>query len=281
MSDIPCVHVLTVHWQHPRWIEPQHQFLNRHLKGPQRRYAFLTGIEDSYQRFFDEVDPEPLGSHAKKLNRLAQRALVHANDDDILLFIDGDAFPVAALDLRLQQWLADDPLVAVQRLENNGDPQPHPCFCATRARFWREIEGDWRPGYHWTNHSGESVTDVGARLLQTLQQRNQHWTALKRSNQTNLHPLWFGVYGDAIYHHGAGFRAPVSRIDLAQQMGPVDRLIERLRLQLPDRGLWLQWRERLDPINRFSSQIANSNQALAETMYQQLLDDPDFYRQFM
>jgi hypothetical protein len=36
-----------------------------------------------------------------------------------------------------------------------------------------------------------------------------------RTNRRNPHPLFFGVYGDVIYHHGAGFRLPISRVDLA------------------------------------------------------------------
>jgi len=43
------------------------------------------------------------------------------------------------------------------------------------------------------------------------------WYPLLRSNGRNLHPIWFGIYGDIIYHHGAGFRAPVSRYDLQQR----------------------------------------------------------------
>ena len=42
------------------------------------------------------------------------------------------------------------------------------------------------------------------------------WYPMLRSNRRDLHPLWFGLYEDLIYHHGAGFRPPVSRADLAE-----------------------------------------------------------------
>ena len=32
------------------------------------------------------------------------------------------------------------------------------------------------------------------------------WTKIRRSNSHSFHPLWFGVYSDLIYHHGAGSR---------------------------------------------------------------------------
>lgn len=276
-----CIHILTVHWQSPRWIGIQKDYLDRHLELPNRRYAFLTGIDPDYCNYFDYVDPQPLGSHAKKLNRLAQHVCQHAHDNDILLFLDGDAFPIAPMDQPLERWLAEKPLVAVQRLENNGDPQPHPCFCATRVGFWKEIKGDWRAGYRWENSSGELITDVGARLLQSLRTCRQDWKKLNRSNRYDLHPLWFAIYGDTVYHHGAGFRAPISRADLARHMGPVDRLLEQLRLKLPNHGPWESLRDRFDPINRYSEKISAANQILADDVYRKIIEDPVFYHRFM
>ena len=38
--------------------------------------------------------------------------------------------------------------------------------------------------------------------------RGIEWRPLLRSNGTDLDPLYFGIYGDVVYHHGAGFRIP-------------------------------------------------------------------------
>ncbi len=55
--------------------------------------------------------------------------------------------------------LARAPLIAVRRAENNNDRQPHPCFCVTTVGAWRQLPGDWSPGYKWaTVRAGASVT---------------------------------------------------------------------------------------------------------------------------
>ncbi len=197
------LHVATVHWQEPRWIEPQLRYLQKNL--PEHRvYASLNGIDlDEYGPRFHWAEDMP-GDHHVKLNALAERITADAEPDDLLLFIDSDAFPIAPIDGTL---LGGTPLTAVRRDENAAEPIPHPCFCLTTVGFWNEIEGDWGHGkYIWTAPSGDPVTDGGANLLALLEARDVEWRPLLRSNRQELHPLWFGVYGDVVYHHGAGSR---------------------------------------------------------------------------
>jgi hypothetical protein len=96
--------------------------------------------------FYSSV--EPIKSHAIKLNLLADMAcLTRPREDDVLMFIDGDAFPIADVSAFTQKMLARHPLAAVQRLQNDGDVQPHPSFCVTTVGFWKSIQGDWKSGY--------------------------------------------------------------------------------------------------------------------------------------
>jgi hypothetical protein len=132
------------------------------------------------------------------------------------MFIDGDAFPIGDVATFARAALADFPLLAVQRLENLGDVQPHPCFCVTTVGFWKQLGGDWKRGYEWRNALGELTTDVGGNLLGQLERAGIRWLPLHRSNRVNLHPIWFGVYQDLVYHHGAAFRGPWSRLDMAE-----------------------------------------------------------------
>lgn len=206
----PAVHVLTVHWQSPEWIDPQRRHLRRFL--PEATvWASLDGID---ARWDDRVD-QPLrltGSHAEKLNELARRASAHADTDDVLVFLDGDAFPIAPV--RPDELLADVALAAVRRDENLGDPQPHPCFCCVRVGAWHDLGGDWREGPTWVNATGQEVTDVGARVGDALTRTGRPWRALRRSNRRDLDPLFFAVYGGIVYHHGAGFRPEPTRLHL-------------------------------------------------------------------
>jgi hypothetical protein len=210
------IHIATVHWLTDRWVDVQLQYLESHAAGPYRTYAFLNGPEvERHSERFDVVETRGgAAQHPVKLNHLAHRALEQADDDDLLVFLDGDAFPVMPLEPALRDMLGRAPLVAIRR-DENGDLYPHPSFCATTARFWKALGGDWRRGKPWTLPDGGYVhSEVGARLLRQLHEGGHQWTPLLRTNGRDLHPLLFGVYGDLIYHHGAGYRYPLTRTDM-------------------------------------------------------------------
>jgi hypothetical protein len=198
-------HVVTVHWLDDRWIEPQLRYLERNLD-EFKVWTSLNGIAAKWNtRFHFAEDLE--GSHHDKLNQLANIARESAHPDDMFLFVDGDAFPIAPVTPAI---LGDTKLAAVRRDENLGEAQPHPCFCVTPVGFWFDIEGDWGQGYTWTASNGEELTDSGGNLLGILTERGLPWRPLLRTNRWNMDPLLFGIYGDVCYHHGAGFRPPVT-----------------------------------------------------------------------
>ena len=218
------LHIATVHFESDRWIGIQSKYLKLHMKTPYQVYACVPEPKEKYRNFFYftsdyepalSTDPAQANmSHPKKLNYLANVILENADDTDYLIFIDGDAFPVTDIFPFLKQTLDQFPLAAVRRNENGGDKQPHPCFCATTSGFWKQIRGDWSPGFTWKNNKGEDTTDVGGNLLGSLENNRIPWYPMLRSNKINLHPLWFGLYENLVYHHGAGFRPAISRIDL-------------------------------------------------------------------
>jgi hypothetical protein len=162
------------------------------------------------------------GRHSDKLNHLAIEILHEAPDDDLLMFLDGDAFPIADPMPLIADGLARAPLLAVRRPENAGDPQPHPCFCVTTVGAWRMLRGDWSQGYRWTNTEGRRVSDVGGNLLRQLELTQTPWVPVLRSNRKELDPIFFGIYGDVIYHHGAGFRGleHLTRFHASQTLKP-------------------------------------------------------------
>jgi hypothetical protein len=256
------IHVVTVHHQSDRWIEVQTGYLARHLSQPYRTYASLEGIAPRWHDAFDVVVPST-GRHAGKLNHLARVATDGADPDDLLVFIDGDAIPITDPLPAITEALATTALVAVRRDENLGDRQPHPCFCATTVGTWRAIGGDWSNGATWTNAQGVEESDVGGNLRWQLEQAGLSWTPLLRSNHHDLHPLWFGVYGGVVYHHGAGFRSMLCRLDhqlASRGLGDskLDGLRRKVRLQLRARDA-----------SRHSDEV-----------FEQLRHDPEFWRRF-
>ena len=285
------IHVATVHWRDPRWIEPQRRYLERNLQQPFCVYADLEGMDDRWETHFDHVAhlagrrsfENPIFSHTEKLNALAREIARDAGDGDVLLFLDGDAFPIAPIDGWLEQTLGRYALAAVRRDENLGDPQPHPCFCATTVGFWRELGGDWNPGYTWRNSAGKEVTDAGGNLLRALRRKGVDWYPLTRTNRRNLRPLWFGVYDDLVYHHGAGFRGGLCRRD-REAIGrvpepppdPAPDASRSQRLVWAVRARKWYWLDKRPVVKRERRALAQ-NRDLSERVYAQMQADDRFW----
>jgi hypothetical protein len=251
------LHIATVHFKSPRWVEVQTRFLKRHIGEPFETWTSLRHIDPAYGRYFDHV-VEQRGGHAEKLNHLALEISHVADPDDLIMFLDGDAFPIADPMPLVRDGLSRAPLVAVRRAENVNEPQPHPCFCVTSVGTWHSLPGDWSRGHVWPEVEGRLVSDVGANLLRVLELTGTPWVEILRTNGTALNQLFFAVYGDIVYHHGAGFRdsAVVSRSDREQaprakalpRVPLAGRLVHRL-----NRSRHRAWRSEKEGLNRDQS----------------------------
>jgi hypothetical protein len=261
------IYIATVHWQSDVWIRVQLAYLHRFVTQPFRTFACLEGVPSSNEDFFDVVVPAT-GRHAGKLNLLANAIALEANDQDRIYFLDGDAFPVGDLVSTVETMLGKVPLVAVRRDENGSDRQPHPCFCATTVGFWRQIGGDWSEGFAWQTDNG-MCSDVGGNLLYLLETQRHEWLPLLRTNTRDLHPLFFGVYGDVIYHHGAGFRARSSRLDIP----PFPQFLSRWNfMPRPVRRVAYLWYKKFR---------RKRNARLSAKVCRWIAQDADFFRRFV
>jgi hypothetical protein len=277
------IHVATVHWKDDRWVEVQLRYLERFLPQPFRVYAFLSRLERDHSDRFFYSSAEDVADHATKLDLLADViGFAAEEDDDPLLFIDGDAFPIAPVG-PLVERLPASRLVAVRRGEL-GDPQPHPCFCLTTVGLWRELGADWHRGPSWRNAESNEVSDVGANLMAALERSGIGWEALLRSNRRNPHPLFFAVYGDVVYHHGGGFRKPRGgRVANVQRGVPAAREsgLARFLDRLPDSPPTRMLHRRLHPVRRLNRRMRAETAALSREWFERIERDPDFFRELI
>jgi hypothetical protein len=252
------IHIATVHFGSPGWIDIQRRHFDAHVEAPFEVWTSLEGIDASYASRFEHV-LEQRGAHAGKLNQLAAEICDAAAPEDVIAFFDGDAFPIAPLAPAIEAALAEAPLLAVQRAENGADRQPHPCFCATTVATWRKIGGDWGAAAPWraADGTGAPVTDVGGNLLRRLEQTGTPWTPLLRTNRHDIHPVFFAVYGDLVYHHGAGFRPAKTRVDRERA--------QRLRVNLPSRRLTTHVNRQLERGQSF--RIVRQNAQRSRALY--------------
>lgn len=268
------IFVATVHFENPKWIDVQLGYLRRHITEPFTTFAVLDGIDRQYHGRFDRVIDAIGGYHEGRLNLLAAEISAQAESHDIIMFIDGDAFPIADPMPAVHDALATTSLLAVRRDEANGDRQPHPCFCAITVGEWARLHGDWSTGYEWRTNTGAPMSDVGGNLLGSLERTGSRWTPLLRTNTRNDHPLWFGVYGSLIYHHGSGFRPPLSRNDLdalpkglrGSGRAVVGPLVDRLNRHRRERRIHA---------------IEDRYQKIGDEWFELLQRDPYFYKRLI
>jgi hypothetical protein len=291
------INVITVHWMSDKWVPAQIAYLKRNMNAPYRVVASLNGIDDpSVRKMFDFAE-DVEGEHPEKLDILAGMVLEDAKPDDVLVFLDGDAFPVQPLFPWLDSALERHGLVAVQRRENCEDRRPHPSFCATTVKFWREIGGSWGV-LPWTSPAGVEFADAGGVLAATLRERGTDWLPLVRTNTNNPHPLWFAVYGHHIYHHGAGFRSRVSKVDEAntRALTQVDSIwtdpsLGQLSVAIKHRpSTILQTRPRhartlvkatrRTVLQRFKRRFDANANSESEDVFERVMSDERFYREF-
>jgi hypothetical protein len=281
------IHIATVHFGSERWIEIQRRYLDRFITEPFRVYASLERVPAGFESFFDVVVPS-YGRHPGKLNHLGHVILNDADPQDLIFFLDGDAFPIADPVGPVMHRLETASLTAICRLENGGDHQPHPSFCAVRASVWADLGGDWSEGYPLPGRVpplaswGEGVSDIGANLLYLLESSGTAWSPILRSNRRNLHPVLFGIYGGFLYHHGAGFRRPVTRHDIDDLFGsrcPPSREGSG-ETPAPTTGRSEGISGPPDTAEAIADTIRR-NSPVASEVFARIKADPDFYRQFL
>ena len=111
--------------------------------------------------------------------------------------------------------------------------------------------------------------------MRALERSGDSWTPLLRSNRVNLHPLWFGIYGKIVYHHGAGFRWAVGRVDLRD----IPRVKTRAK-RIPGVGRLLRRRNKARA-QRYHARTAVVAERLRDEVFEKIQRDPDFYREFL
>jgi hypothetical protein len=146
-------------------------------------------------------------SHPGALDYLARKT---TPDFDYLVTLDNDSFPVRDdwLDVLISGCANGAAVAGVYRNEMAPMIEPfiHVSGLCVRPRelralnvsFGRRIQPD-----------AEHNQDVGQKITWAFTQSGRTIAPLERSNQVNFHFLMGGLYGDVIYHHGAGSRRAI------------------------------------------------------------------------
>jgi len=191
-----------VHLRPQRWVAPLGRFANR-LPGP---YAV---------RLLER-------RHPSALDYLLHRV---PPEFEYVVTVDNDSFPVR------EDWLE----VLVSACERGAAvsgvyrdelaPVVHPFvhvsgLCARRAELVSlgvSFSDTQKPGEDDYRANDDYTQDVGQKITYEFIHAGREIAPLRRSNEVDFHVLMGGLYGDVIYHQGAGGRRASFRTDADQR----------------------------------------------------------------
>src|SRR5918996_4685251 len=150
---------------------------------------------------FGEHDRQKDVRHGRALDRLLREV---PEETEYVVTLDTDAFPIRDgwlenLTGRLDRGAA---LAGVWRDEMAPriPPYIHPsCLGARRSTLVKL-------GVAFARKQGVHRVDVGQNITNAVVASGGRLSRLRRSNARNMHFLMAGIYGDLVYHHGAGSR---------------------------------------------------------------------------
>ena len=237
------LHILTLHLS-DKWVDIQKRELARFISEPYKVYARLgeepfkfkenekgerikySDTTISYDKHKHKFDGAISGAQhwTYSMGKLVDYVLKNfeVKSDDTILLLDSDAFPIAPMGDFLEKKLEEYPFVSAQEPMHEWDRNPlylipHPMFMAFKAKHIIED--------NLTDYLREIIKDKNDNwwggTINWLKERGYYYYPLTRSNKTDLHPLYYAIYDDLIYHHWAGSRNMITRPDRirAQQTG--------------------------------------------------------------
>jgi hypothetical protein len=149
---------------------------------------------------FSEPDGKDV-RHGRALDRLLREVPA---ETEYVVTLDTDSFPIRDgwlenLIGRLEAgaWIAG---VWRDEMAPRIPAYVHPSCLATRRDTLLDLNVDFarKPGVH--------RVDVGQNITKAAVAAGGRLSRLRRSNARNMHFLMAGIYGDLVYHHGAGSR---------------------------------------------------------------------------
>jgi hypothetical protein len=176
-------------------------------------------------RRFEPVDPQLDLRQGKSLNRLAKKI---RPGTEFIITLDSDSFPIRDgwIENLTGRLTGDVELAGAWRDEllPHKPAYVHPCGLALRHSMLLSLDVGFAVG---------SGIDVAMNLNEAIHARGGRDSRLWRSNKLNVHFMMGAVYGDLIYHQGAGSRAPKFGLKLdGADREAVSSHQERVRLAL-------------------------------------------------
>ena len=255
------IHIITINWTTDKWIDIQLPSFKKYIKSPYKVYTRLGNMgEDLFNKHKNKYHHCVQGNKNEKFHVTVGMKLMlseikkNIKKGDIIMLIDSDAFFIKDISPLLDK-LQSHPFIAVQEPNhdytfNNNSNNPHPMFYLFKSEY---ISNDTGLEKALTNIILSPNSNWWGGVEKWLLDNKINYHPLHRSNSVNLHPLYFAIYNNMIYHHWAGSRHMITRPDREQHRTTGESL----------------------------ESIAERNHKLSEEVYLQITTQLDVFIQFL
>tara|TARA_B100000900_G_C20502488_1_gene684375 strand:- start:217 stop:1002 length:786 start_codon:yes stop_codon:yes gene_type:complete len=212
------IHIVTINWTTDKWIDIQLNSFKKWIKESYKVYTRLGNMDEvTYRKHKDKYScciPGNVGESSHVTDGYkAVLPVVKENlsKDDLIMFIDSDAFLIGDIS-KLSDKINTFPFMAVVDGNHETNPNlltPHPMFYLFKAEYFLESNLD----SYAKKKIGDPAGNWWGSILLWLKENNLNYHPLHRTNKVNLHPLYFAIYEDIIYHHWAGSRKMITAAD--------------------------------------------------------------------
>jgi len=222
------IHILTIHHENIRWIDFQFKNIKKYIKREHRIYMWnattfhnnvnpdLVWTEEDNNRYFSVFDHRNTDNSvirndpARRFDIMLEKVYEDCDENDILIFMDNDAVFLGLIDeflfskLKNEKydavgyWVAPSTLTDPTKSIDNS-------FFATTVGYWKKIKGTW-DGFAEPDKGG----DYGSKLTEIMIDKKTNWYNMKNTNKITLHPRYYKIYENLVYHHGATNSLPLN-----------------------------------------------------------------------
>jgi len=135
-------------------------------------------------------------------------------DDDLIIIMDADCLPISKDFIpHIRTYLDKTPIVMACEPEHEHQlvRMPHPFFVAFKGKTLHEKDSEGNSLMKCLSTRVEISGNWWGLLMNWHDEKGV--TTIERTNIVNLHPLYYGIYDDVLYHHWAGSRKMITRPD--------------------------------------------------------------------
>jgi hypothetical protein len=182
----------------------------------------------------------------------------NSNDDDLVIFIDADAFPINDWDVICRKKLKSVDFISMgDRFYGPKVPHlgPKPCLFITTVGWWDKNKFSWR--------SSEINDEMGTQLVHIF--NKYKFNLLNVSNKWKINDYLYLCYGNLFYHHGQSQFKPESDMRDGQK----------------DERRWMMDEEIAKKYNLDRDRIFYMQGSLSRSIYKLIQDDCEIFMRYL